>query len=154
MKKNSFSATIQSAGGGGAYVLFPFDVVECFGVKGRIPVKATIDGAPYTGSMVKYGHPQHMLLILKSIREQIGKHPGDEVSVVIWRDEIQRTIDIPPLFEQLLKKEKLLQQFEKLSYTHRKEYIAWMTNAKKEETRIARMTKAIEMLRQNLKTPH
>jgi len=43
--------------------------------------------------------------------------------------------------------------FGKLSYTHRKEYCRWITEAKKEQTRQMRMAKAAEMLRSGVKTP-
>jgi len=46
-----------------------------------------------------------------------------------------------------MKKEGVLPVFEKLSYTHRKEYCRWITEAKKEETRVRRLAKAIEMLK-------
>jgi len=153
MKKFRFKATIQSAGGGGACVLFPYDVEKEFATKGRVPVKVTFDGVPYTGSLVKYGRPQHMMPILKAIREQIGKQPGDSVQVELWRDEAERTLDVPAPFAALLKKEKLLAGFEKLSYTHRKEYYRWIAEAKKEETRLNRMAKVVEMLRGGVKSP-
>ncbi|HVT96799.1 MAG TPA: YdeI/OmpD-associated family protein [Acidobacteriaceae bacterium] len=155
MKKYSFTATIEAAsvGGGGAYILFPYDVEKEFGTRGRVPVQATFDGVPYTGSLVKYGQPQHMLGILKSVRDQLGKQPGDKVKVVLWKDEAPRTIETPADFAALLTKEKLLAAFEKLSYTHRKEYVRWITEAKKEETRTARLTKSIAMLRKGVKTP-
>jgi hypothetical protein len=153
MKKFKFKARIQSAGGGGAYVLFPYDVEKEFATRGRVPVKVTFDGAPYAGSLVKYGQPQHMMPILKAIREQIGKQPGDSVQVELWKDEAERTLDVPTPFLALLKKEKLLAGFEKLSYTHRKEYCRWIADAKKEETRLNRMAKAVEMLRGGVKTP-
>lgn len=155
MKKYSFTATIQTAevGSGGAYILFPHDVEKEFGTKGRVPVRATFDGIPYTGSLVKYGQPQHMLGILKALREQLGKQSGDKVKVELWKDEAVRTVEVPPDFAALLKREKLLSVFEKLSYTHRKEYVRWITEAKKEETRAARLTKSIAMLREGIKTP-
>jgi len=43
--------------------------------------------------------------------------------------------------------------FESLSYTHRKEYIRWITEPKTEATKSKRLTKAIEMLKQQVKTP-
>lgn len=154
VKQYKFNATIESTGSsGGAYVLFPYDVKQEFGTRGQVPVKVTFDGTPYTGTMVKYGHPQHMLPMLKDIREKVGKQPGDIVSVVVERDMSIRTVEIPPEFEKLLKKEKLLPVFEKLSYTHRKEYCRWITEAKKEETRQARLAKSITMLRTGVKTP-
>jgi len=152
MKKYKFKATIESAGSG-ACILFPFDVEKEFGTRGQIPVTATFDGVAYTGSMVKYGRPEHMIPILKAIREEIGKGPGDTIDVVIERDESVRTVEIPAEFAALMKKEKLREAFEKLSYTHRKEYCRWITEAKKEETRKSRLTRAIEMLRTGVKTP-
>lgn len=153
MKKYKFTARIESAGGGGAYVLFPYDTEKEFGTKARVPVKALFDGVAYTGSLVKYGRPEHMLPILKEIREQIGKGSGDMVEVVLERDGAVRIVDVPPPFAALLKKEKLLAGFEKLSFTHRKEYCRWIGEARKEETRQARMTKAVDMLRAGVKTP-
>lgn len=155
MKKYSFTATIENApvGSGGAYILFPYDVEKEFGTKGRVPVRATFDGIPYTGSLVKYGQPQHMLGILKALREQLGKQAGDRVKVELWKDEAVRTVDIPADFTALLKKENLLTAFEKLSYTHRKEYVRWITEAKKAETRSARLTKSIAMLHKGVRTP-
>ncbi len=37
---------------------------------------ATFDGEPYEGSIVKMGHPCHILGIRKEIRRKIGKQPG------------------------------------------------------------------------------
>jgi len=155
MKTYKFKARIESAtvGSGGACIYFPYDVEKEFGVRGRVPVKATFDGVSYAGSLVKYGAPQHMLGILKSIREQIGKGPGDTVEVTIEKDAAERTIDVPAEFEKLLKKEKLWAAFDKLSYSHKKEYVRWITEAKREETRATRLAKSIEMLRSGVKTP-
>ncbi len=153
MKTYKFKARIEAASGGGACVFFPYDVEKEFGTRGRVPVKATFDGVPYTGSMIKYGAPQHMLGILKSIREQIGKGPGDTVEVTVEKDEAERSVEVPPEFEKLLKQEKLWAPFDKLSYTHKKEYIRWITGAKREETRAIRLKKSVEMLRAGVKTP-
>ena len=134
-------------------MLFPYDVEKEFGTKGQVPVKVTFDGVPYTGTMVKYGRPEHMLPLLKAIREQIGKGPGDTVSITVERDNSVRTVEAPAELLKLLKKEKLLLVFEKLSYTHRKEYCRWIAEAKKEETRQARLAKTVTMLRNGVKTP-
>ena len=152
MKTYKFKARIEAAGGG-ACVFFPYDVEKEFGTRGRVPVRATFDGVPYTGSMIKYGAPQHMLGILKNIREQIGKGPGDMVEVTVAKDEAERTVEAPPEFEKLLKKENVWAAFDKLSYTHKKEYIRWITEAKREETRANRLATSVEMLRSGVKTP-
>jgi bifunctional DNA-binding transcriptional regulator/antitoxin component of YhaV-PrlF toxin-antitoxin module len=153
MKKYKFKAQIKAGDGGGAYVLFPYDTGKEFATKGKVPVKATFDGVPYTGSLIKYGHPLHSLGIPKAIREQIEKSPGDTVEVVVSKDEEVRTVEVPAPFKKLMRKEGLLPIFQKLSYTHRKEYCRWITEAKKEETRLKRLEKAIEMLKQGVRTP-
>ena len=152
-KKYKFNAEIHAGRGGGAFVLFPYDTEKAFGTKGRVPVRATLDGEPETTSLVKYGSPQHMLVVLKEIRDKLGKVPGDSVEVVLWKDAVERVLEVPPEFKKQMEKEKLLPFFEKLSYTHRKEYCRWLTEAKKEETRQARLLKAIEMLKKKVKTP-
>ncbi|MBQ6961269.1 MAG: DUF1905 domain-containing protein [Clostridia bacterium] len=73
---------------GGAYVVFPWNIREEFG-KGRVKVHATFDGIPYDGSIVNMGVKDeageicYILGVLKSIRQAIGKQPGDSVRVVI-----------------------------------------------------------------------
>jgi hypothetical protein len=153
MKTYKFNARIEGASLGGACIYFPYSVEEEFGTRGRVPVKATFDGVPYSGSLVKYGAPQHMLGILKNIRTQIGKGLGDMVDVTILKDETERTVEVPAEFQKLLKKENLLPVFEKLSYTHKREYCRWISGAKREETRANRLAKAVEMLRNGIKTP-
>src|SRR6185503_16896080 len=117
-KKHTFTATIQNAGGGGAFVEVPFDVEEAFGSK-RPKVRAMIEGVPYRGLLVRMGGPNHMLIILKGIREQIGKTFGDEVRVTVEPDTEPRVIEIPAALKKAFKAEKEAKTFfDKLSYTH------------------------------------
>jgi hypothetical protein len=146
-RKHSFKAAIQNAGGGGAFVEVPFDVEAAFGSK-RPKVKAMIEGVPYRGLLVRMGGPNHMLIILKGIREQIGKTFGDEINVSVELDTEERVIEIPKdLLKELKKDREAKAIFEKLSFTHRKEYVTWINEARKEETRQKRILKTIEMLK-------
>jgi hypothetical protein len=146
-KKQTFTATIQNAGGGGAFVEIPFDVEEAFGSK-RPKVRAMIEGIPYRSTLMRMGTECHMLGILKEIREQIGKSFGDEVTVTLELDTEPRVIEIPKDLMRELKKDKEAKAFfDKLSYTHQKEYVRWVEEAKKEETRQNRIVKTIEMLK-------
>lgn len=151
-QKHFFIATIQNAGNGGAYVEIPFDVESVFGSK-RPKVKAMIDGVSYRGTLVRMGTDCHLLLILKSIRERIGKAFGDEVEITLEEDTELRTVDVPADLMQALKSEPEAKTFfEKLAYTHQKEYVNWIEEAKKNETRQRRVTKTIEMLKQKNKS--
>ena len=147
-----FKAEICEGEGGGAYLLFPYSTEEMFGIKnGRVPMRATFDGEPYTGSMVKYGNPQHMIPILKSIREKIGKGPGDTVDVTIEHDTSKREVEVPADLKKALKANKLEKGFAEYSYSHQREYVLWIDSAKKDETRQRRIAKAIEMIKEKKK---
>jgi uncharacterized protein YdeI (YjbR/CyaY-like superfamily) len=43
--------------------------------------------------------------------------------------------------------------FEKLSYTHKKEYLQWIKSTKKEKTKMQRIEKAVEMIKNKTKEP-
>jgi hypothetical protein len=146
--KQTFTATIQNAGGGGAYVEVPFDVEEAFGSK-RPKVKAMIEGISYRGTLMRMGTECHILGILKDIREQIGKTFGDEVTITLEPDAEPRLVEIPEdLLKELQQEKEAKAFFDKLSYTHQKEYVRWVEEAKKVETRQNRILKTIEMLKQ------
>jgi hypothetical protein len=147
-KKQTFTAMIQNAGGGGAFVDIPFDVEKVFGAK-KPRVRAMIEGVPYRGILTRMGGEQHILIVLKGIREQIGKSFGDEVTITVEPDTEPRLIEIPKDLAKELRKEKEAKAFfDKLSYTHRKEYVNWINEAKRDETRQNRIVKTIEMLKQ------
>jgi len=150
-EKQTFTAVIQNAGGGGAFVEVPFNVEEAFGSK-RPKVKAMIEGVPYRGIMTRMGGDHHLLVILKEIREQIGKTFGDEVKIIVEPDTEPRVIEIPAELKKAFKTEKEAKAFfDKLSYTHQREYVMWINEAKREETRQNRIVKTIEMLKKSQK---
>ena len=150
-KKHTFKATIQNAGGGGAFVEVPFDVEEAFGSK-RPKVKAVIEGVPYRGILTRMGTEHHLLIILKEIREKVGKTFGDEIKVSVELDVDERVVTVPAELKRLFKSEKEAKAFfDKLSYTHQREYVMWINEAKREETRQRRIVKAIGMLKKGQK---
>ena len=147
VKKHTFTAVIQNAGGGGAFVEVPFDVEAAFGSK-KPRVKVLIEGVPYRGTLVRMGTECHLLLILKSIREQVGRTFGDEIKVTVEADVEERVVTVPAELRRAFRSEKEAKAvFEKLSYTHQKEYVTWINEAKKDETRQNRVAKTIEMLK-------
>ena len=128
-----------------------FDVEAAFGSK-RPRVKATFEGVPYRGILTRMGTEHHLLIILKEIREKIGKSFGDEVRITVELDEEPRVIEIPAELRKAFQAEKEAKtSFDKLSYTHRREYVMWINEAKREETRQNRVVKAIEMLKKGQK---
>lgn len=151
-KQKRFKARIQAARGGGAYVSVPFDVEAFFGKK-RVPVDATIDGEPYRGTLVRMASPDHCLGVLKAIREKIGKDIGDEVDIVVKEDLAERRVEVPKdLAAALAKKKGARAFFDELAFTHQKEWVTWVEEAKREETRATRIEKTVSALAAGKKT--
>lgn len=137
-----------------AFVSFPFDVKELFGTRGMVKVKATFDGHAYRGILSNMGGPQHVILVRKDVREAIGKRVGQTIEVTIQKDTEERMIEIPNELEKLFVRNKTAYKFfQSLSYTNRKEYVQWITSAKRTETRQNRLSLTIEKLKAGRKNP-
>jgi hypothetical protein len=136
------------------FIEFPYDVRKEFGGKSRVKVKAYLNDHMYRGLLVKMGGDCHWLGITKEVRSAINKNFGDIIHVMIEEDKEERTVEIPgDLLDLLQTAPDTLEYFNSLSYTHKKEYVRWITGAKKEETRKNRLLKAVEMLKVKIKTP-
>jgi len=102
--------------------------------------------------MSNMGTGCHILILTQEVRRNLGKSFGDLVLVELEHLE-KREVIIPEEIQNLLTEYPEAQAFfEKLSYTHRKEYINWITSAKREETHAKRMVEFIEKL-QNKEKP-
>lgn len=139
-----FSAPLERTGSG-AYVAVPLDVEAVFGKK-RVPVRATIDGVPYVGSVVRMGGV-YVLGVLKEIRTALGKDEGDVVDVVLEEDTAPRTVELPADFSAALRAApEAARFFGSLAYTHQREYVRWVEEAKRDAARSARLARAVELL--------
>ena len=89
-----------------------------------------------------------MMPVRKSLRDGARVAPGDIVSVVMERDEAERTVDAPPALKKELAKNKTAQaNWDKLSFTAKKEIASSITGAKQEETRARRLAKTVDILK-------
>ena len=128
-------------------IRIPFNVEKEFGTRARVPVRGTINGFAFRGSIFPMGDGHHYMAVNKDIRAGAKAKGGDTVSVVMERDEEPRVITPPEDFARALKTNKAASAaWDTLSYTHRKEYAKSIEEAKKPETRARRIEKAIAML--------
>ncbi|MEO8099077.1 MAG: YdeI/OmpD-associated family protein [Acidobacteriota bacterium] len=152
MIKQSFNAEILPGRGGGAYVEVPFDVEQVFGSK-QPQVKATMEGEAFPTRLMKMGKPCHIIGVPKAIRVKSGKNYGDSIAVTVVSDDTPRVVQVPPDLKRAFQANKSARDFfEKLSYTHQKEYVRWIEEAKREETRAHRLAKTIQLLKGGQKT--
>lgn len=140
-----FEGTIQEADRGGEYIPVPAPILEALGGGGRIPIRATFDGIPYTGSIANMGNGP-CLGILKAIQAELGKTPGDKVTVTVERDTAERTVEVPTDLAAALEAKDLRPAFDNLGYTTRKEHALAVADAKRPETRTRRIDKIITSL--------
>ncbi len=125
-------------------ITIPFDVEAVFGSK-RVPVKAEINGAVYRGSIFRMGG-NYMLGIPKAFREEAGIVAGDNIVVTLEKDVEERVVNVPDDLAAELSKAGLRGVFDAMSYTHRKEHVRAIEEAKAPETRSRRIAKAVEMV--------
>jgi hypothetical protein len=144
---HTFTAEILPGRGGGAYAEIPFDVEQAFGER-QPQVKATIEGESFVTRLVRMGKPCHIVGVPKDIRVRTGRNYGDRVTITVVPDSTPRVITVPPDLARALKTEKAARAFfDQLSYTHRKEYVRWIEDARKDETRTARVARTVAMLK-------
>ena len=122
----------------------PFDVEAVFGAK-RVPVKAVINDEEYRGSIVRMGG-KYMLGIPKAFREAAGINAGEHIVVTVEPDTEERIVTVPKDLADALSKNGLRDTFDAMSYTHRKEHVRAIEDAKAPETRLRRIEKAVEMV--------
>lgn len=90
---------------------------------------------------------QNLIGISKANREELGVEIGDTVDAAIAIDAAARTVEVPADAAKALDKAKLRKKFDALAFTHQKEHVRAITEAKKPETRTKRIAAMLEMLR-------
>jgi uncharacterized protein YdeI (YjbR/CyaY-like superfamily) len=97
---------------------------------------------------MRYGET-YFLPVNRSVREGAKAAAGDSVAVTLERDDEPRVVKAPADFARALAQDARAKgAFERLSYSHRKEYVDWIIEAKRDETRRRRIEKAVAMLRE------
>ena len=90
--------------------------------------------------------------MLKQIRKAVDKTIGDTVRVTLSRDVAERKMTPPDdLAAQLATNPKAAAYFNKLAYTHQREFVRWLEGAKRPDTRAHRLAETVEMLGQGRK---
>ena len=125
-------------------ITIPFDVEKVFGAR-RVPVKVSINGAEYRSTVVRMGG-KYVMIVPKIFRDAAGIKAGELVKVTMEEDTEKRTVEVPNDLAEALKKAGMTAVFAKMSFTHQKEYVNAVNDAKKVETRIRRIERTIEML--------
>ena len=147
--KKTFKATITGRGPNGAWTQLdiPFNVPEAFGSKGLVPVAGALNKFPFRNSLKPNGDGTHYMHINKELLAGAKVQVGDTVTVVMDRDTKPRTVTMPvDLKSTLASLPDLAKIFAELSYSHQKEFVDWIEEARKPETRGRRLEKTRALL--------
>ena len=141
-----FRATVELGGKTATGIEVPEDVVAALGSGHRPPVTVTIGGHTYRTTVARMGG-RFLIGLSAENRTAAGVAAGDEVDVGIELDAEPREVEVPAdLAEALAHDQTARAAFDGLSYTHRKEWVRWIEEAKKAETRATRLAKTVESL--------
>ena len=125
----------------------PFDVPTIFGTRARVPVRGTVNGVAFRNSLCNMGDG-HFMVVNREMREAGKCAAGDVVDVVMERDSAPRTVTVPPYLKKIIACDRKAQQtWDSLAFTHKKEWVNTIADAKKEETRQRRIDKMMLALK-------
>jgi Domain of unknown function (DUF1905)/Bacteriocin-protection, YdeI or OmpD-Associated len=121
----------------------PFDTRDVWG-RAKVPVKVSINGYTWRSTVGNRGGIQYIVVNAEA-RRGAGVQAGDFVTIVLEPDAEKREVEVPIPLQRALGT-KLTQKLNGLSFTHKKEFIVWYSDAKRDETRARRVQKMKQML--------
>jgi hypothetical protein len=145
MAARRFDAVLGE-GGDRPLVAVPFDVREAYG-QARPPVRGTVNGHPFRTTVAVYDGVPY-LGFRREVREAAGIELGQTVAIELQRDDDPRVVEPPAeLAAALAGDPEAAAAWERLSFTHQREHAEAIEEAKREETRVRRVERTLEMLR-------
>lgn len=142
------TATLLPRGPAAAVVLDEDHVAAVGEGAKRFPVIATVNGYTWRTTVTRM-RGEFLLGLNRAVRQEAGVEAGDTVEVKLELDTAPRDVELPEALANALAEDSEARgAFDRLAYTHRKEYARWIDEAKRDETRHRRVAQALEMLRQ------
>jgi Bacteriocin-protection, YdeI or OmpD-Associated/Domain of unknown function (DUF1905) len=145
-----FESVVELGGKTATGIPVPDEVVAAIGPSQRPPVVVTVNGHSYRTTAVRMGG-RFLVPLSAENREAAGVAAGDDITVDIEPDTAPREVELPPDLEAALD-DRARAAYDALSFTHRKEWVRWVEEAKKPETRATRIAKTVTGLREGKKT--
>ena len=144
MASKTFRATIVREDGM-CYIPLTFDPKAVFG-KLRAPVKVTLNGFTFRSTIAAMGGPP--CIPLRRSNQEAAKLDGIEtLDVRLDLDSEPRVVTPPADLVKALKAASMWDRWQDLSYSHQREHVEAIEDAKKPETRERRIERAVQMVR-------
>ena len=145
-----FESTVELGGKTATGIPVPDEVIEALGSGKRPPVTVTVNGHSYRTTAVRMGGRFFVPLSAEN-REAAGVVAGEDITVDIDPDTAPREVAMPDDLAAALD-DAARATYDGLSFTHRKEWVRWVEEAKKPETRATRIERTAAALREGKAT--
>jgi hypothetical protein len=143
----TLTLTLEPRGPAGAFVLSEEQVAALAGGRKAFPVRVSVNGVTLPLRLARMGG-ENLIGLARAAREQAGVSIGSAYQVEIVADAGERGVEVPEdLAGALAGDVKARAAFEALAPSHRKEFVRWVGEAKRDATRAQRVAKTVEMLR-------
>jgi hypothetical protein len=120
---------------------------DFLGVRGRVWLRGTLEGHPFWVAAQPMGDGNHWVTVNREMRAEMGLVGDEEVEAVFVQADGPPELTVPDDLRRALEShEEARALFERMSHNHRKEYIRWVAEAKRPETRARRASQAIERI--------
>ena len=149
-----FTAKLEAHGPKGAWTALALSPKQsaALGSKVRVPVVLTVKEKPCRTSARPKGNGAHVIQINKTMQWGTGLEAGDRMKVILTIDDQPSPVIVPKDLKQALSINKVADKFSSaLAHSHQKEYVDWITEAKREETRERRLRKTLCLLGEQIK---
>ena len=124
------------------------DVARVFGRKGRVPIVATFaNGHSFRTSLTPM-RGTHILPVNAEMRGSANLAEGDHIEVTLAEDRDERTVDVAGDLAAALETAGMRDVFDRMAYSHRKEWTRALADAKRPETRKKRISDCVAAMRE------
>jgi hypothetical protein len=144
MPSKTFKTTIVRDGSM-CFIPVPFDPAPVFG-KVRAPVKVTLNGYSYRSTIAAMGGTV-CIPLRRSHREAAGLEGNESLDVRLDLDTQKREVKPPADFAKALKAAPpAWERWSEMSFTHQREHVEAIEEAKRLETRARRIAVAVRAI--------
>jgi hypothetical protein len=142
----SLTLTLEQRGPAGAFVLSDEQVAALAPGRKAFPVRVDVNGVTLPLRLARMGG-ENLIGLARAAREQAGVSIGSAYQVEIVAAEAPG-VEVPEeLAAALAGDGEARAAFEAMAPSHRKEFVRWIGEAKRDATRAARVARTVEMLR-------
>lgn len=140
------TVTLEVRGPAAAIVLTDEQVAGLAGGAKTLPVKVTVHGERTFEGRVARMAGENLVGLNRAVRTAMGVEAGDTIDVEIVADVAERVIDVPEDLAAAMASAGVATTFAALAPSHRKEYVRWVAEAKRAETRAKRVAETVQKL--------